>query len=205
MTAHSTTERFVPMTDWFPSTGVDILMIHLILRNKSGNFGVRPAVEWAAVRTDEPSGTYTPIGVVRSADDDYLNAITFTDAQKGPNFYMRIGILYASTSGSAETYGEVTLVPTMYHCGRVVGAREVVVNPGLGDTTAVAWFDWVAMESGYDTPGTGNSRRNTDQLAFPAGADVTNNVYGQLGIGIVLSSAAQIRAIFRVASAVTYS
>jgi hypothetical protein len=131
----------------------------------------------------------------------------------------------------------------------VVGAREVVVNPGLGDTTAVAWFeisewfplvginkakaafiveqcnsanldyilgcrsavskdlpnDWVAMESGYDTPGTGNSRRNTDQLAFPAGADVTNNVYGQLGIGIVLSSAAQIRAIFRVASAVTYS
>ena len=50
--------------------------------------------------------------------------------------------------------------------------------------------DWVACETGYDNPASGNSQRNTGALSAPAGASVTSYLLMQFGIGARMKSGA---------------
>ncbi len=52
--AVSQTEAFTPLTEWMPSTGINLADFALVLRNASTNFKVRLAVQYAKVRPNAP-------------------------------------------------------------------------------------------------------------------------------------------------------
>lgn len=62
-------------------------------------------------------------------------------------------------------------------------------------------------ETGWNTPGAGNSARNTGQVSIPAGADITTNNYFQLLVAVRKSDAGQnnARAFFRATAALVTS
>lgn len=131
----STTEIFIPLTDWLPALGVDQVRFGFRLLAESGGLQGRPAYQTATAVIDEagsggravPQGLGTPVS-------GPLDALTFA-LSLGTVQWVRFGVMVSLDQAGAPGQGDVLLQATFPGCGKPLGRFVEQVHIG-GNTSA---------------------------------------------------------------------
>lgn len=130
----TTTSKIVRyFTGWKSCCGLDTIKGILRIRNVSGNFQAQPCYQLCDVRTDKPDapiylGSLTGAGESCSGESDI-------SADTAGKMFIRFGVAYALSSGSALGAGDVSLQVSSVTCGSLLGAStQTFVAYGTGST-----------------------------------------------------------------------
>lgn len=119
--ATSTTEIFVPQTDWYPALGVDLVRFGFRLIAESGGIQGRPAYQTATAVIDEagPGGRAVPQGLGTPVSGP-MDALTFA-LNLGQVQWVRFGSMISLDQTGAPGQGDVLLQATFPACGKPLG------------------------------------------------------------------------------------
>ena len=135
---------FYAVTGWMPATGLD--KVKMVLKRKSvqlagvsPTFSVRPAMQVAVVRTDNPSdwAVITGSSTYSGAGEDNTGVLDVS-ADTEDVMFVRFGFT-AFLGGTTPTNGQadVEVQTSVVSCGRLVGAWTQELN--VYNTTSNAW------------------------------------------------------------------
>ncbi|MFA6958393.1 MAG: hypothetical protein WC538_21205 [Thermoanaerobaculia bacterium] len=133
VTAFSTANSFIPLTDWVLATGVDTAKV--VWRNVgSTTLTTQPAYQTAPVRTDKPDYPQA-LGVTTLAtNNEAITSNVSLSSATSAKFWIRFGILYKATSGTFGT-GNVWMQATLDAWGQIV-TREASLQLAAETTTS---------------------------------------------------------------------
>jgi len=145
---------YEPFTQWAPVTGVDKVKATLkrksVTVNGTGSFKVKPVVQYAAVRTDDPESWSTLGGSEYSGDGDSCTGEIDISSDAASKFFVRFGVA-CKLDGASPTYGQadVALEVSYNACGKVAGGRTLQLQ--TNSTTELfhpvtGWVPGIAVE-----------------------------------------------------------
>ena len=121
LNALSTTTAYEWLTDWLAAIGLDVAKIAFKARNISGNIQMQPCLQVALVRTDKP-GSATTLGSPVTANGETCTGELTVSGQTGGQMYVRFGVAYSLTSGSALGQADYAMAVQTKQCGQVSGS-----------------------------------------------------------------------------------
>lgn len=142
----STVEAFEPFTEWMPAIGIDA--VKMVIKRKSvqlagtsPTFNVKPAIQVATVRPDNP-GTWATISANQGnpyagQGEDNTGVLNIASTTAGQAF-VRFGVSYY-LGGTTPTHGQadVEVQASYVQCGSVVGAMTQELS--AVNTTSDVW------------------------------------------------------------------
>lgn len=150
LTTDVTAVQYVFSDEWFLVEPGTVFDFALLLREVGGNFTAKPALQFAAVRPDNPG---SPAAIV---DGSYTGATDYTSfretgAVTSGQMWCRVGIAYKLSAGSTLASPQVTLSAFVYGCVEGAGTGEINVQPGMVSGTdlnyvaVTGWFPGVGL------------------------------------------------------------
>lgn len=134
--ATSTTEIFIPLTDWYPALGVDTVRFGFRLLAESGGLQGRPAYQTATAVIDEAgSGGRSVASGLGTPQSGPLEPLEFA-LSLGTVQWVRFGVMVSLGQQGAPGQGDVMLQTTLPACGKSLGRFERQVH--IGGNTAPA-------------------------------------------------------------------
>jgi hypothetical protein len=144
LTAISTTEEQVEFfTDWIPCTGIDEARVVMRIRGRSGDFGAKPSLQVASVRTNKPD---SPVGFpgesyVSTNSDNYADVDLSSVCDD--EFFIRFGVMYKITSSDVGS-ADVSLQVSYRAKGQIRGTMSeelVALNDSLSQRVVIT--EWI--------------------------------------------------------------
>lgn len=119
--AQPTVAQFAWLSDWMPCTGLKSVLA--VLKNKavSGSFRAQVVLQWAPVRTDNPSGALTSVGNALSDGGEVCVVSGDLSTTSAANYYVRFGVKYDVHTGSNGATADVELQVSYDVCGQIAG------------------------------------------------------------------------------------
>lgn len=151
--AFTTTGMFLAKTPFFPVDASTAISANLRCLQVAGNFQFSLAVEYAAVRPDNPTIPQTTLGSAINSASTVSRRATLTDG--GSNLFARIGYMFSvSAVGASEGYGVVGMDIAVHKCVSLIGSRRIELPPVLpaGANLTDAWI--AAISDFLPTAGT---------------------------------------------------
>lgn len=129
-------------TGWIPCTGLDRFTAILRNRGVNGFFRSQIVAQFAAVRTDEPDA---PIAYGSTQDGAGERCIESGDISStaSTKFYVRFGVKYTVSQGTAPARADVELQVAYDMCGQVVGAFDEQLVATSDTKVFVALTPWL--------------------------------------------------------------
>ncbi|MBK7400382.1 MAG: hypothetical protein IPJ34_30040 [Myxococcales bacterium] len=129
LVATSTTEQYAWFTDWMSTAGIDNLRSVLKCKNATGAyFQWRLAIQYAAVRSDEPDAPST-LGSAQTSSGEYQTGDISVATSMGTKQLFRLGIAYTTApNGSGVQQGDVGLQASWKQVGTDLGPASVAVS-----------------------------------------------------------------------------
>ena len=145
-----TAVQYLFSEEWFQIEVGSVLDFALLVREPSGNFSAKPAIQLSPVRPDNPgspaaiaAGSYTgTAGYTMYHETGFVSS---------GQMWCRVGIAYKLSAGSTLAAAQVTLQSYLYGCVDTAGGGDVAVNPGMVSGTDInyagltGWFPGVGL------------------------------------------------------------
>lgn len=169
----STTVRYAWFTEWRPAIGVDKAKVVIKVRATAGaqTLSVQPAIQVAAVRTNNPDAA-TTFGSAQSGAGELVTANEDISGTTVGKSFVRFGVAYkAEANGEAQADVSVTICLETY--GKIVATKTLqLIAPGVFDTAG----PYYAPISGW---------LPSPMVSKIAAAFVNTNVTGTFKVGLV--------------------
>ena len=141
LTSTSTTSIFEPLSGWMPVTGLDALDFRLNLLTVGGNIQVKPGIQLAAVRTDQP------VDPAAISSGSFVSTVGFHHYREtltaASMMFYRVGAMHKLSGGSIGS-AQVELGATREQCGKTLNPAQVSISAGQLSTAdsffPVTWF-----------------------------------------------------------------
>lgn len=149
LVATSTTVQYEWYTDWMPTEGIDNIRSVLKGKNATGSyFSFQLAVQYAAVRVDEPGAPGT-LGAAQVGSVEYQTGDLSVATNMAANRLFRLGIAYfTAQGGSGVQQGDVGLQASWKQTGTSLGTTRVtleVVDTGTKYAVLTRWMPATLM------------------------------------------------------------
>lgn len=139
----STTLAYKWFTPWGPATGLDTVIAILILTGLIGNFQAQLVIQTADVRPEAPNAP-TLLGSALSSTTPYCTGAVSVSSYTAGAMWVRFGVAYNLTSGSALGAADVTLIVSDDRCGQAAGsATNTLHTTSTATNTYVAVTGWI--------------------------------------------------------------
>lgn len=122
--ATDTTTLYRWFTRWMPTDGID--NIRAVLKAKNAGIVWQPAIQYAAVRADEP-GSPAAIGNSQTGNGEYQTGDISVASNMAGNRLFRLGVAFASQPNQGVQQGDVCLQASWKCVGTDLGARRVTL------------------------------------------------------------------------------
>jgi len=136
----STTVQYAWFTDWETCDGIDNIRAVLKSKNSSAAFGWQLAIQYAAVRADDP-GSPATLATAQSGSVEYQTGDVSVATNMAANRLFRLGIAYSSPSGGVQQ-ADVALLASYKSVGTQLGRKSLslgVVDNGTKYEPLTGW------------------------------------------------------------------
>lgn len=137
----TTTAQYEWFTDWMPTEGIDNIRAVMKAKNASGNFQWQLAIQYAAVRPDDPTAPAT-LSQQQTGNGEYQTQDVSVATNMGDYRLFRLGIAYNS-SQTGMNQADVSLQASWKQIGTDLGTRRVVLSIADTGTKYEPLTDWV--------------------------------------------------------------
>jgi hypothetical protein len=124
------------MGDFQLALGIDEVSALLNVLSVTGNAQCKPGYQTASVRVDRPND---PAAFSAGSYTSTTGTVSVRQTLTPTDLWIRFGVVYGNSSGDAAGFLQVTTQFDVEQRARVVGQREVVVNPSI-TTTDLSYF-----------------------------------------------------------------
>lgn len=139
---YTTTNDYHWFTGWMPACALLYVMATLKVKNVTGNFQCQLVLQTAATRTDNPD-TPNLIDTLRTGAGEYCSGVEDISQYTDDKFFVRFGIAYNLSSGSALGAADVAFQISTVSCGKVVGAQTLYLASSTTSDAGVAITGWI--------------------------------------------------------------
>jgi hypothetical protein len=134
--------------EWFtpfvPCIGVDAIIAVWKQRNAGANFRGVPVYQCAAVRMDKPGAVQSLTGVnAQAGNGEWPTGSVTISSVTVNNFFIRFGMEFDVSSGTAPQEADVTLQIAYDQCGRVLGSRSLDLSTVTLSDASIPITGWV--------------------------------------------------------------
>ena len=138
----SGTTDYAWFTSWRPATGLDFVSAVMRIKNLTGNFQGRLAIQTADTRTDNPNApTLLEAGYTNTQDHStgVLNVASHTAVP----MFARFGVAYNLSGGGSLGAADVSLELSWVACGQMAGGGTYVIQSPNTTSHYVAVTPWI--------------------------------------------------------------
>ena len=128
---------------WIQATGVDNLKAALRLHGVAGNIQGQLAIQTAAVRVDVPDQP-SLLDSPQVGEGERCSGGISIAATTASKFWVRFGIGYSLSSGTALSQADISLSVSYTQCGQVLGSRSNALASSTSSDAYVLISPWVA-------------------------------------------------------------